>query len=260
MLDWGNWMAKNTAIGWCATRQPDGTLKPGHSWNPWMGCSKVSAGCANCYAEREMFRFGKNFNAVTRSKTTFLDPLKWKKPARVFTCSWSDFFHPDADEWRDEAWDIIRKTPHLNYLILTKRPELIATRLPGDWDEEWNDAFSHVWMGVTIEDRKVLESRMVPMMGIPTANLFVSVEPLLGPIDFSPWTDVVDWAIIGGESGRGYRIMKEKWATGIIEQFVNKDIPVYFKQMAGRSPKAIPIPDHLSIQEWPEDTRKAEYL
>lgn len=254
-------MAKNTGIGWCATRQPDGTLKPGHTWNPWLGCSKVSAGCAKCYAERDMLRFGKDFNAITRSKTTFRDPLKWKEPARVFTCSWSDFFHPDADEWRGEAWDIIRDTPHLNYLILTKRPELMARRLPDDWEDEWDEAFSHVWLGVSIENQLVLDLRMASIASFPMANLFVSAEPLLEYVNFGHWYDVIDWMIVGGESGKGARIMPMEAAGRIIDECHALKIPVFFKQWGARKRD----PDKSwggnlymgeTVEEWPEDTRK----
>src|SRR3990167_11527130 len=96
------------------------------TWNPWHGCIKVSPGCKNCYMYREKNRYGQDPAVVVRSKpATFNAPLKWKEPARVFTCSWSDFFIKQADPWRDEAWDIIYQTPHLTYLILTKRPERI---------------------------------------------------------------------------------------------------------------------------------------
>src|ERR1700761_9152752 len=103
------------------------------SWNPWQGCRKVSAGCKFCYMFREKEKYGQNGSRIVRSKTTFTAPLKWKDPSLVFTCSWSDFFIEEADEWRQEAWDIIKATPHLTYQILTKRPERIGMCLPADW-------------------------------------------------------------------------------------------------------------------------------
>ena len=103
-------MAKTTGIEWATA-----------TWNPWHGCTKVSPGCAHCYMYRDKTRYGQNPAAVTRSKTTFFDPLKWKEPqARIFTCSWSDFFIEEADAWRPEAWNIIQNTPQHSYLILTK--------------------------------------------------------------------------------------------------------------------------------------------
>src|SRR5579871_2828304 len=96
---------------------------------------------------RDMERSGRDPFTVQRSKKTFRDPLKWKEPRMVFTCSWSDFFIEAADAWRDEAWDVIRQTPHLTYQILTKRPANIASRLPVFWDEIQH----HVWLGVSVE-------------------------------------------------------------------------------------------------------------
>lgn len=112
-------MGSESAIGWT-----DAT------WNPWMGCHRVSPGCAHCYMYSYMKRVGRDPETVVRSKTTFRDPLKWREPRTVFTCSLSDFFHEAADEWRPEAWEIIRQTPQHRYLVLTKRPERIRDHLP----------------------------------------------------------------------------------------------------------------------------------
>ncbi len=106
-------MSENTKISWAD-----------HTVNFWQGCKKVSSGCKNCYMFRDKKRYGQDASVVVRSKPpTFNKPLLWKDPARVFVCSWSDFFIEEADLWREEAYDIMRKTPHLTYLILTKRPE-----------------------------------------------------------------------------------------------------------------------------------------
>ena len=113
-------MAENSKIQWTD-----------HTWNPWQGCRKVSPGCLNCYMYRDKKRYGQDPATVVRSKPpTFNKPLKWHDPAKVFVCSWSDFFIEDADEWRDDAWEIMRRTPHLTYQILTKRPRNIKDRLP----------------------------------------------------------------------------------------------------------------------------------
>ncbi len=92
------------------------------TWNPWHGCKKISPGCKNCYMYREKKRYGQDPHNVTKSKTTFKAPLGWKSSKTIFTCSWSDFFIQEADDWRDDAWDVIRKTPEHTYQILTKRP------------------------------------------------------------------------------------------------------------------------------------------
>ena len=110
-------MGEQTAIEWATA-----------TWNPWQGCTKVSPGCTHCYMYREKGMYGQNPRLVVRSKTVFHAPLRWKEPQpRVFTCSWSDWFHEAADPWRAEAWDIIRRTPRHTYLILTKRTPIITS-------------------------------------------------------------------------------------------------------------------------------------
>lgn len=136
---------------------------------------------------RDLARYGKFPAQVTRSKTTGRAPLSWAKHGpnqRVFTCSWSDWFIPQADAWRDEAWDIIRRTPNLTYLILTKRPELAVTRLPADWGAGW----PHVWIGASMEDQLHAKLRMKYLLAIPAQHRFVSCGPLLGPVDLAAAT------------------------------------------------------------------------
>lgn len=214
------------------------------TWNPWMGCHKVSQGCKNCYMFREQKQYGNDPNLIRKSKTRFNDPLKWKTPRRIFTCSWSDFFIEEADEWRAEAWDIIRATPHHTYQILTKRPERINQCLPDDWFPR------NVWWGVSIESKEhlsrwdILDSELhyhAPQV------MFVSAEPLLGPIDFTEifqeidvgdeeiqwWTRSPDWVIVGGESGPNARPMHPDWARGIRDQCQDSLIPFFFKQWGG---------------------------
>ncbi|MDP1891488.1 MAG: DUF5131 family protein, partial [Gemmatimonadaceae bacterium] len=137
-------MGKETGIAWTQ-----------HTWNPWQGCTKVSPGCAHCYMFRDKKRYGNDPEVVIRSKpATFNKPLSWREPARVFTCSWSDWFHEAADGWRDEAWDIVRRTPHLTYQILTKRPERILAHLP--WGA-YGDPWPNVWLGVSLENQRWVE-------------------------------------------------------------------------------------------------------
>src|SRR3990167_4980051 len=150
-----------------------------HTHNFWYGCKKVSAGCKFCYAELEMTRYGREFRIVARAKG-FGKPLSWKEPAKVFVNSWSDFFIEEADEWRAEAWEVIRRTPHLIYQILTKRPENIAARLPADWGNGW----PNVWLGISAEDQKNADKRIPVLLNVMARVRFISAEPLLGPIDF----------------------------------------------------------------------------
>ncbi len=173
-------MGKHTSIEWTATYDARGkVISKGHSWNPWRGCLKVSPGCRACYMYRDQERYGRDPRVIVRAaKATFNSPLKWHDPARVFTCSWSDWFIDQADEWRGEAWDIVRATPHLTYMILTKRPANIADRLPEDWGDGW----PNVWLGVSVESQEY-EWRIFELLKYPAAVHFLSAEPLLGPLD-----------------------------------------------------------------------------
>jgi len=153
-----------------------------YSWNPWQGCKKISPACDNCYMFTDKKRYGQKGSDIHKSaKATFNKPLKIEAGSKVFTCSWSDFFLVEADEWRDEAWDIIRATPHLTYQILTKRPENIKDRLPKDWEE----SFSHVWLGVTAENQEQADVRIPILLDIPGSKRFISIEPMLELVDLS---------------------------------------------------------------------------
>ncbi len=184
-------MGASTAIEWTQS-----------TWNPWRGCAKVSPGCASCYMYREQLRYGRDPQEVVRTKpSTFEAPLRWRNSAEasssplVFTCSWSDWFHPSADPWRDDAWSIVKQCPTLTFQILTKRPELIRERLPADWG---SDGYSNVWLGVSIENHR-FTWRAEALLNVPARIRFVSAEPLLGKIDLSPfwrWT-----ASTGSSSG-----------------------------------------------------------
>ena len=239
-------MTKNSAIEWTD-----------HTWNPWRGCHKVSSGCKNCYMYREQKRYGNDPNKVVKAKpNTFNAPLKWIEPACVFTCSWSDFFIEEADEWRDKAWEIIRQTPYLTYQILTKRIENVLDRLPKDWGE----GYDNVWLGVSIESRE-FEGRAYNLNQIPAKIRFVSAEPLLGPLLLTPYltrhvsfNNVVrgiDWVIVGGESGPNFRPMDSEWATYLAWQCNNSEAKYFFKQMGGWPNKKGEIPPELQIFEYP---------
>jgi protein gp37 len=210
-------MGEETGISWTNA-----------TWNPWHGCAKVSPGCKNCYMFREKKYYGQDPTKVVRSKTKFKDPLKWvatgKAPKYCFTCSWSDFFIEQADPWRADAWEIIRKTPEITYQILTKRPERIFDCLPKDW----HLGYSNVWLGVSCENREA-KRRLDALRDIPAALRFVSLEPLLedlGLIDLS----FIDWVIVGGESGPGARPMHPGWARSLRDQCQAANVPFFFKQ------------------------------
>lgn len=202
-------MGETTAIEWT-----DAT------WNPWHGCRKISPGCKYCYMYRDKARYGQDPTKVVRSKTTFDAPLKWKGRRNVFTCSWSDWFIEEADEWRDEAYEIIRKTPH-QYQILTKRPERIEGRFP-------DPPISNIWLGVSVESAQY-KHRIDTLREIPAAIRFLSLEPLLGPLGLIDLSGI-HWVIVGGESGPEARPMQPTWAREIRDQCIAASVPFLFKQ------------------------------
>lgn len=180
---------------------------------------------------------------MVRSKPpTFNIPLKLDS-GFVFTCSWSDFFIPEADAWRDDAWQIIRATPHLTYQILTKRPCNVLDRLPKDWGEGW----PNVWLGVTVENTAERD-RIEHIRNIPAALRFVSFEPLLGDMGELNLRGI-HWAIIGAESGPDARPCLNEWVREIVRQCEKQRAMTFIKQLhiEGKLSK-----DPL---EWPLDLR-----
>jgi protein gp37 len=181
---------------------------------------------------RDKKRYGQDPDTVIRSKPpTFNLPNKLKGPALVFVCSWSDFFIEEADAWRDEAWDIIRNNPKLTFQILTKRPENIADRLPADWP------LPNVYLGVTVENQEMADKRIPILLNTPAVFRFVSVEPMLGPVDLSGYTQQLhltfpslDYVICGGESGPDARPMQGNWPLELQQQCAAADVPFLFKQ------------------------------
>jgi protein gp37 len=232
------------------------------TWNPWHGCKKVSAGCKFCYMFREKEKYGQNGSIIQRSKTKFFDPLKWTEPEMVFTCSWSDWFIEEADAWRDEAWRVIKKTPHLTYQILTKRPERILEHLPADWGE----GYPNVWLGVSVENQdnvgriKILES-------IPAKIKFISFEPLIGPLT-SDFVGAVDWIIIGGESGNDtgywrYRQCALEWIERLVDGYRSSphQTAIFVKQMGTYLAKLLQMTDNHggNIYDFPTYLRIREF-
>lgn len=239
-------MGETTGISWT-----DAT------WNPWIGCTKVSPACANCYMFRDAKRFGFDPREIRRSKTMFyapLDPKKYPPGRKVFVCSWSDFFHPGADQWRSEAWEVIRQRPDLIFQILTKRPERISECLPEGWDRGW----PNVWLGVTAENQDLAEERVPKLLKVRAAVYFVSAEPLLGPLTLKKWfrnakpvkgtllgipltISVKEWAalsgspgldlvIAGGESGPNARPSHPDWFRQLRDECQASGIAFHFKQ------------------------------
>jgi protein gp37 len=183
---------------------------------------------------------GRDFGTVWRTKT-WKEPLKWNRkapqleaeldrPVRVFCASLTDFFIQDADEWRAEAWDVIRQCTQMDWLILTKRPQLIARRLPADWGDGW----PHVWLGTTC-GVKSSYPRLDALRVIPAAVRFISAEPLLESlvdIDLTGFR----WLIAGGESGSGFRPMRDEWATELRDACIRDRVGFHFKQHSAFRP------------------------
>lgn len=230
-------MSASTRIAWTEA-----------TWNPWYGCTKVSPGCDHCYMFRDMTRYGRDPETVTRSRTTFAAPLRWWEPRRIFTCSWSDFFHKAADAWRPEAWDIIRATPHHTYQILTKRPGRIARHLPPDWGE----GYPNVWLGVSVESQAQVR-RIEVLAAIPATVRWLSCEPLLGPVTLRA-LEHIGWVVVGGESGPDgeRRDMDLAWAEDIQAQCQHYAVPFFFKQRSAvRSEDVTGVPESLLVREYP---------
>ena len=256
-------MGATTGIAWA-----DAT------WNCWQGCTKVSAGCAHCYMYREKTQYGQDPSIVVRSKpATFNAPLKWDAGKRVFVCSWSDFFHEAADAWRADAWSIIRQRTDLTFLILTKRIERVSKLLP--WGPGVAKPPRHVWLGVSVEDQATADTRIPLLLQTPAEVRFVSVEPMLGPVDLHKflWIDgplipgdrIVSrawnsslWVICGGESGPQARPMMVNWALNIRDQCRIAGVPLFVKQISLLEKGRWRV--SKDMHEWPEPLRVQEFL
>lgn len=230
----------------------------GSTWNPWIGCHKISPGCKFCYAERWMKRTGTDLHSVRRtSEKTFHSPPTWKESRKIFTCSLSDFFLKEADAWRDEAWEVIRASPCHTYQILTKRPERVLKLLPSSWNKDFN----HVWIGVTAEDPQTLQQRAKDFAKVYSTVRFLSLEPLLSNVSSELKLTVkdFDWVIVGGESGgRGKRRTTELgWIRGIVNVCQDQGVPVFVKQLGSDLAHRMHLTDWHGgdISEFPSDLR-----
>lgn len=207
------------------------------SWNPLTGCDKISTGCKNCYAERMAKRLQamgqKNYQRgfkLTLHEDALNLPLTWKRPSMIFVNSMSDLFHEDVPlTFIQKVFFIMKQTVCHTYQLLTKR----STRLAELSDQiRWP---SNVWMGVSVEDAD-FKYRISNLTSSGAAVKFLSLEPLLGPIaDLD--LEMIDWVIVGGESGPGARPIKPEWVTGIRDQCTKSGIPFFFKQWGGTNKK-----------------------
>ena len=207
------------------------------TWNPVTGCSKVSAGCQNCYAERMAKRlqamgqpnYSQGFKVAMHEKTLTL-PLSWKKPRLIFVNSMSDLFHKEVHlPFIIRVFEVMLKANWHRYQILTKRSERL---LELDPKLTWAP---HIWMGVTVED-DAHKGRIRDLQKTHAHLKFVSFEPLLGPLGRLPFKGI-DWAIVGGESGPGARPMNPAWVISVRDQCESAGVPFFFKQWGGVNKK-----------------------
>jgi protein gp37 len=234
------------------------------TWNPVRGCTKISPGCAHCYAERfaERFRgvpghpFEQGFD-LRLVPQKLDDPLRWKKPKRVFVNSVSDLFHEGVpDDYIAEVADVMVRADWHTYQILTKRSARMLELLKGRLQVA--AAKPHIWWGVSVENQKNGLPRIAHLRSSPAAVRFLSIEPLLedlGAMDLSG----INWVIVGGESGIGARPMERKWVVNIRRQCRSHGIPFFFKQWGGvNKSKAGRLLDGRTYNEMPtiEDVHK----
>lgn len=251
------------------------------TWSPVTGCDKVSPGCDNCYAETIAKRFAgtkgyPNGFAVTLRPERLDQPLRWRKPRLVFVNSMSDLFHPQIPEgYIRHVFEVMALAKRHTFQVLTKRPGPMKSMVQR-WERQRRSngtspldfmpwPLPNVWLGVSAEDQKRAELRIPILLETPAAVRFVSLEPLLGPIELfgdaeapgpaimrtgsKTWTDLgweydyanevgLDWVIVGGESGAGFRPLDLDWARSLRDQCQSAGVPFFFKQIGGRTPKA----------------------
>lgn len=223
-------MAENSKIEWTD-----------HTFNPWLGCTKVSPACDHCYAESWAKRTGSPalwLGARRRTRPDYWrQPPKWNAAARrngtrarVFCASLADVFDNQVPpEWRADLWALIAATPDLDWVLLTKRPQNIETMLPDDW----NEGRANVWLGSTVENQAEADRRLPHLLRVPAKLHFLSCEPLLGPLDLPARDDPrhrIDWVIAGGESGPNARPSQPEWVQGLRDRCDEIGAAFFFKQ------------------------------
>ena len=267
-------MADGTNIQWC-----DAT------WNPITGCSRVSKGCEHCYAEtlaagrlrHHPSRAGLTdengrWNGVVRLNKEWLwQPLGWRKPRRIFVVAHGDLFHERVpDKWIDGIFSVMSLAPQHVFQVLTKRPARMREYIKKAASSGIMWPLPNVWLGTSVEDQKTADERIPALLETPAVVRWLSAEPLLGPIDFhkapfgflhsghivpankSGRYEQIEWVVVGGESGPGYRPMDPDWARSIRDQCRLAGVPFFMKQMAGKTE----IPADLMIREYPKGGNK----
>jgi len=262
-----------TKIEWCE-----------ETWNPITGCSPVSEGCEHCYARRMAQRLKGRYGypeddpfRVTFHPDRLEQPLKWKKPRMIFVCSMGDLFHPDVD-WLtiDNVLNTCWRATRHTFLVLTKRIEAAwyyfrspIFLTPDHWRREFLDR-GNIWLGVTAENQQRADERIPILLQIPAAKHFVSIEPMLGPVQIrgnyhlgeqtiGSWPQGLDWVILGGESGPGARPMHPDWARSVRDQCQAAGVPFFFKQWGEWKPYSKRLGGGIFIKPDGTKTCQGEY-
>lgn len=246
-------MAKDTSIEWTD-----------HTFNPWWGCTKVSPGCDHCYAEVWAKRVGQSVWGLREPRRFFTDahwrqPYAWNREAaergarrRVFCASMADVFEDrrDLDSVRERLWKVIDETPHLDWQLLTKRPQTVRRLAP--WKENWP---ANVWLGTTVEDQERALLRIPILLQLPARVRFLSCEPLIGRVDLTAvirQAGEIHWIIAGGESGAGSRPMDPDWARELRDACRTFGIAFHFKQWghwAPHRPREMKSPHSVTLED-----------
>jgi protein gp37 len=253
------------------------------TWNVARGCTKVDADCKYCYMYRQSLNDTRyKADEVIKTKTVFTLPLHyrerhskcWSGNPLIFTSSLTDFFHEAIDTYRNEAWDIIRKCPHLTFQILTKRPERIRMCLPADWGEGWDN----VWLGTSVGTLMGVK-RIDYLLEVPSKTHFLSAEPLTEYFNLDKYLynryqmggdrhmyNKLSWVILGGESGNDvgkykYRPCEIGWLQQMALQCINANVPVFVKQVGTHLAKQMGMTDRHggNIDEFPESIKFREF-
>lgn len=237
-----------TKIEWVTNQ--DGTK--GKTWNPITGCTQISPGCAHCYAKRMAKRLAGRCGYpaaphefdVTLHPDRLEEPLRWRKPRTCFVCSMSDLFHEDVPfEFIWQIYNVMHTAKQHVFQLLTKRPERALEFYQWLSDQHCETItanwFPNIWFGITAENQKQADKRIPVLLQIPAAVRFVSIEPMLGPIDFNrvpgAWAIQqkaganINWVIVGGETGPGARPMHPDWVRSVRDQCIESGVSFFFK-------------------------------
>lgn len=254
-------MGKKTGISWT-----------NHTFNPWWGCVKVSPACDSCYAETWAHRTGHEVWGKDAPRRFFGDrhwqePIFWNEQAakdgvrrKVFCASMADVFEKrdDLDESRERLWNLIEETPHLDWLLLTKRPQEIGHMIPDVW---LGRPRANAWFGVTAENEIEARRRLEWLRLIPNVMPWVSYEPALGPVNWKPYLHFVKWIIFGGESGASPRKSEAQWAIDTMVQCREAGVAFFNKQAGNLLARewGCDNKEGKDPNEWPEQFRVQEF-